>query len=90
MIVIPSGEISKFEGRVNIEIVNEDLLCRKYKVEPQRTQRSQRKMERDSLTEKIIGCAIEIHRITGPGLLESAYEQCMAREMVLNGLNFQL
>lgn len=47
-------------------------------------------MERDSLTEKIIGCAIEIHRITGPGLLESAYEKCMSREMALNGINFQL
>ncbi|MGI8966849.1 MAG: GxxExxY protein, partial [Limisphaerales bacterium] len=30
--------------------------------------------QRDPLTEKIIGCAIEVHRTLGPGLLESTYE----------------
>ena len=42
------------------------------------------------LTEKIIGCAIEIHRALGPGLLESAYEQCLARELSLENLTFRL
>jgi GxxExxY protein len=36
--------------------------------------------ERDALTEKIIGLAIEVHRHLGPGLLESAYEKCLAHE----------
>lgn len=35
------------------------------------------------LTEKIIGAAIEVHRILGPGLLESAYQVCMERESTL-------
>ncbi len=47
-------------------------------------------MERDPLTEKVIGCAIEVHRILGPRLLESAYEQCLARELALQGIGFGL
>ena len=45
-------------------------------------------MERDPLTEKVIGCAIEVHRALGPGLLESAYQQCLTHEMKLNGIPF--
>jgi GxxExxY protein len=37
------------------------------------------------LTEKVIGCAIEVHRVLGPGLLESAYEECLAFELKLAG-----
>jgi len=47
-------------------------------------------MEFDNLTNRIIGCAIEVHRILGPGLLESSYEQCLAHELELNGLEFKL
>jgi GxxExxY protein len=47
-------------------------------------------MERDPLTAKVIGCAIEVHRILGPGLLESTYEQCLARELSLQGIRFEL
>ena len=47
-------------------------------------------MERDPLTEKVLGCAIEVHRMLGPGLLESAYEQCLARELSLQGTAFEL
>ena len=43
----------------------------------------------DALTEKIIGCAIEVHRLTGPGLLESAYEQCFAHEMDEAGIIYE-
>jgi GxxExxY protein len=39
-----------------------------------------RTIENDLLTEKIIGCAIEVHRGLGPGLLESAYEECLCFE----------
>jgi hypothetical protein len=41
------------------------------------------------LTEKIIGAAIEVHRQLGPGLLESAYEKCLCRELELCGLPFE-
>lgn len=40
----------------------------------------------DGLTEKIIGAAIEVHRILGPGLLESIYETAMFHELTLRGL----
>jgi|SRR5579859_7907840 len=43
----------------------------------------------EALTEKIIGAAIEVHRHLGPGLLESAYEECLCHELRLQGLNFQ-
>jgi GxxExxY protein len=41
------------------------------------------------ITEPIIGAAIEVHRELGPGLLESAYEECFCHELHLRGLNFQ-
>lgn len=41
------------------------------------------------LTEKIIGCAIEVHKGIGPGLLESAYEECLCYELSQTGLSFQ-
>ncbi len=44
---------------------------------------------RDPLTEKIIGCAIEVHRMLGPGLLEATYEAALCVELELTGLSFQ-
>lgn len=41
-----------------------------------------------SLTEHIIGAAIEVHRDKGPGLIESIYEWCLARELELRNLKF--
>jgi GxxExxY protein len=41
------------------------------------------------LTGAIIGAAIEVHRALGPGLLESAYEECLCRELALRGLKFK-
>jgi GxxExxY protein len=38
------------------------------------------------LTEAVIGCAIEVHRFLGPGLLESAYEECLSCELTQSGL----
>ena len=43
----------------------------------------------DPLTERIIGCAIEVHRTTGPGLLESVYDVCLAFELEAAGLVFR-
>ena len=42
----------------------------------------------DPLTKKIIGCAIEVHRVLGPGLLESSYEAALAIEFETAGLTF--
>jgi len=42
----------------------------------------------NQLTEKIIGCAIEVHKALGPGLLESAYEECFCHELAQNGIPF--
>ena len=47
-------------------------------------------MESDDLSNRVIGCAIEVHRHVGPGLLESVYEQCLAHELSRNGIAFQL
>jgi len=47
-------------------------------------------MERDKLTEQVIGCAIEVHRTLGPGLLESAYQQALAYELSQTELAFLL
>ena len=41
-------------------------------------------------TYDIIGCAIEVHRLLGPGLLESAYEQCFAYELAQKGFQFKV
>jgi GxxExxY protein len=47
-------------------------------------------VEFDRLSNRVIGCAIEVHRVLGPGLLESTYEQCLARELQLHDLQFHL
>jgi len=41
------------------------------------------------LAAKVIGCAIEVHRNLGPGLLESTYEVCLCRELALNEISFE-
>jgi len=43
----------------------------------------------NQLTHEVIGAAIEVHRKLGPGLLESAYGQCLCRELVLRGVPFE-
>jgi GxxExxY protein len=44
--------------------------------------------ERDPLTERIIACAIAVHRVLGPGLLETTYEAALAIEFEEQGLRF--
>ena len=44
-------------------------------------------LKEEKLTGEIIGAAIEVHRILGPGLLESVYEECLAYELKLRGLS---
>lgn len=43
----------------------------------------------DQITEKIIGSAIAVHKALGPGLLESAYEECLCFELAEAGLEFK-
>jgi GxxExxY protein len=46
-------------------------------------------MDRDPITERIIGAAIEVHRALGPGLLESAYETCLSHELSGRAVSFR-
>jgi GxxExxY protein len=43
----------------------------------------------NEITERIIGSAIEVHRALGPGLLESAYEECLCHDLRLSGISFE-
>jgi GxxExxY protein len=45
--------------------------------------------EKDGVTRRIIGAAIEVHRALGPGLLESAYAECLTRELILRGTSIR-
>ena len=46
-------------------------------------------METNEITGKIINCTIKVHKVLGPGLLESAYEKCLAYELRKNGLKVE-
>jgi len=46
-------------------------------------------MDENEISSLIIGCAIDVHRFLGPGLLESSYEACLAYEIEQQGLNVQ-
>ena len=43
----------------------------------------------EEITGRILEAAIEVHRELGPGLLESAYEECLCRELAINGVPFE-
>jgi GxxExxY protein len=46
-------------------------------------------MDINRLSSKVIGAAIEVHKVLGPGLLESSYEECICYELELRGLSFE-
>ena len=46
-------------------------------------------LKEEKLTEAIIGAAIEVHRVLGPGLMESAYEECLCHELSLRNIPFK-
>ena len=56
---------------------------------PPLNERDREDMDRDRLTERVIGLAIEVHRALGPGLLESAYEKCLSFELKSHGIPFR-
>jgi GxxExxY protein len=47
-------------------------------------------MKFDKLSNQVIGCALEVHRHLGPGLLETTYEQCLAHELTNAGIPLKL
>ena len=51
--------------------------------------KSKEKLYEEELTAAVIGAAIEVHKQLGPGLLESAYEECLSRELELRGIAFE-
>jgi len=51
--------------------------------------RVDRAMDVNELSGKVIGAAIEVHKILGPGLLESAYEECLCHELGLRAIRFE-
>ena len=46
-------------------------------------------MERDPLSHEVIGAALAVHRMMGPGLLESVYQACLAHELRKRGISFR-
>ena len=46
-------------------------------------------MDENRISGRVIGAAIDMHRILGPGLLESTYQQCVARDFELRGISFR-
>lgn len=50
---------------------------------------STEKVEADTLTHAVIGAAIEVHRLLGPGLLESIYEEALCHELTLRAIRFE-
>jgi GxxExxY protein len=73
------------------------VLKREFTTETQRTQRLHRERQAgvvmdtpiNRLTHEVIGASIEVHRKLGPGLLESAYKECLCRELILRGVPFE-
>jgi GxxExxY protein len=62
----------------------------KDKPKPENTETAEiRPVVENVLTDQIIGCAIEVHRHLGPGLLESVYEECLCYELSQLGLRFE-
>jgi len=49
---------------------------------------SRKVLEQEALTERIIGCAIEVHRVLGPGFVEAIYEEALTIELTKQGLRY--
>lgn len=73
-----------------INIIRSEELSQRNTEEHRVTQRIKINiMELNEITQKIIGCAIDVHKSLGPGLLESAYEEYLAYELTNKGLNIK-
>ena len=49
----------------------------------------QKRIRVNEITQEVIGAAIAVHRALGPGLLESAYQECLCQELALRGVPFE-
>src|SRR5206468_6321450 len=58
-------------------------------VTTERTEFTETRKGLNELTEIVIGCAIDVHRALGPGLLESTYEICLCHELTLQAIPFE-
>src|SRR5881394_3834534 len=58
-------------------------------VTTERTEFTETRKGLNELTEIVIGCAMDVHRALGPGLLESTYEMCLCRELSIRGIPFE-
>ncbi len=54
------------------------------------TKTTKKEVSFDPLSREVISCAIEVHKVLGPGLLEAAYQQCLAHEFRLAGIEFAM
>ena len=70
-------------------VLNSQVLCASVVNKDKTTETLRMKILEKNLTEQIIGSAIEVHRHLGPGLLESAYEECLCHELYLCSLQFE-
>jgi GxxExxY protein len=75
---------------LNQKYYRKGRTCTENHRESQRdTEKNTEHMEINDITSKIIGCAIEVHKSLGPGLLESAYEECLAYELIKAGISIK-
>jgi len=70
--------------RLRPQVTKRALLCKQALILLREKQ-----MEQDELTRKVIGCAMEVHKALGPGLLESVYEKCLAIELADNDIKHE-
>ncbi len=73
-------------SKYNTQITKEKIVHRK--AAKNAKDEGNRKKE-NKLSKEIIGAAIEVHSHLGPGLLESAFEECLCRELVIRNLSFE-
>jgi NAD(P)H-hydrate epimerase len=81
----------EYTGRVEVAEIGIPRAAIERLILPRRTAspRRPRRTDFDELSDRVIGCALNVHRSLGPGLLESAYEQCLAHELSAAGIAFR-
>ena len=72
-----------------VELNRRGAETRRFSKENRKMYKSDEKDTINQITEKIIGCAIEVHKGLGPGLLESAYEECLCFELSQKEIKFE-
>ena len=80
--------LGSMQVRADLRIVGAvwDGCSMEYTAEPAESAEEEKAARLNRLTEQVIGAAMKVHRVLGPGLLESAYEACLACELAELGL----